>query len=677
MSNQSFKVKSGITFTPVDLSSLLNPQAGDLACDINDGNKLKRYNTLSSSWEEVGSGAGGINYVENPDAETGTTGWIEYKDAAQAQVEDGIGGTSDLTLTTTTGLRGENSFLITKSGIDSQGNGVSTDFSIDLADRAQVLTISFDYETSANYVDGDVRVYIYDVTNSKVIEVIDRDLLANVRGKFIGTFQTDYSSTDYRLIFHVASSNANAYTITFDNVSVSPKINVKGAVVTDWQDYTPIWEASPTNPSIGNGILQGRYRRFGDSAEIIITVKIGTTTNIGSGSYTFYLPSGLSIDVNKLTDVVLTSLGSASVYDSSSTSNTKLGSVYKYSLADNGVRVLTEGILSSTTIPFSTGDEIHLNFKVPILGWSSNLALSEDVGNRQVVCEVNLNNVNQTVSSTAKTKILLNNVVTDNTNSFDTANNQYIVPETGQYLLIANAYLIGLTANELYNLTLSINGADAVVDTKPSSSTSATYNFNKSVFLQKGDIITLNIQSTSDTSYTVSGSIARTFLNITKISSPQTIAASDNVHFMVKSDNGLVIPNATTTPVVYNLMSEDTHGSYNENNGKYTIPQSGYYVVFASLMYKNTTAWQVGEYLFINLVKNNEIIAQGFKNINTSDSFTSGISVYMPTVPISYTGYFQKGDEIFVSTQQNSDVSLAIIAGAQGIYNIFSATKVG
>lgn len=676
MSNNSFKVKNGLTLIPKDLTTILNPEAGDLACDINDGNKIKRYNSLSSAWEEVGSGAGGINYIENSDAETGTTGWIEYKDAAQAQVEDGTGGTSDLTLTTTTGLRGENSFLITKSGIDSQGNGVSTDFSIDLADRAQVLTVSFDYETSANYVDGDVRVYIYDVTNSKVIEVVDRDLLANARGKFIGTFQTDYSSTDYRLIFHVASSNANAYTITFDNVSVSPKINVKGAVVTDWQDFVPIWEASTSNPSIGNGILQGQYRRIGDSAEIIITVKIGTTTNIGSGSYAFYLPSGLNIDTDKLTDVVLTSLGSASVYDSSSTANTKLGSVYKYSLADNGVRVLTEGILSSTTIPFDTDDEINLNFKVPILGWSSNLALSEDIGNRQVVFEANLNGSNQAISSTAKTKILFNNVVTDNTNSFDTVNNQYIVPESGQYLLIANTYLIGLTASELYTLTFSINGTDIVVDTKPSSTTSATYNFNKSVFLQKGDIITLNVQSTSDTSYIVSGSVARTFLNITKISSPQTIAASDNVHFTVVNNNNLVVPNTVLTDIVHNVIIEDTHGAYNESNGKYIIAQSGYYVIFVSLMFNTSTQWESGEPLFMDLIKNNETIARTYRQIFTSDSF--GIARYTTLTPISYTGYFQKGDEIFVQANQFSGQNLALIGGTGELfYNIFSATKVG
>jgi hypothetical protein len=31
-----------------------------------------------------------------------------------------------------------------------------------------------------------------------------------------------------------------------------------------WISYTPTWTASTTNPAIGNGILEGGYRRFGD-----------------------------------------------------------------------------------------------------------------------------------------------------------------------------------------------------------------------------------------------------------------------------------------------------------------------------------------------------------------------------------------------------------------------------
>jgi hypothetical protein len=55
MSNNSFKVKNSLTLTPQDLSLLVNPEAGDIACDINDSNKIKRYDSVLTAWVEVGS----------------------------------------------------------------------------------------------------------------------------------------------------------------------------------------------------------------------------------------------------------------------------------------------------------------------------------------------------------------------------------------------------------------------------------------------------------------------------------------------------------------------------------------------------------------------------------------------------------------------------------------------
>lgn len=56
MSNDSFKVKKSLTLTPARMVDIINPQAGDLACDIDDNNKIKRYNDQKLSWEEIGSG---------------------------------------------------------------------------------------------------------------------------------------------------------------------------------------------------------------------------------------------------------------------------------------------------------------------------------------------------------------------------------------------------------------------------------------------------------------------------------------------------------------------------------------------------------------------------------------------------------------------------------------------
>lgn len=54
--------------------------------------------------------------------------------------------------------------------------------------------------------------------------------------------------------------------------------------------YTPVWNASTTNPTIGNGLLQGRYIALEEWCWCWIAVNCGSTTTGGSGVYTFTLP---------------------------------------------------------------------------------------------------------------------------------------------------------------------------------------------------------------------------------------------------------------------------------------------------------------------------------------------------------------------------------------------------
>jgi len=122
---------------------------------------------------KVGEGAGGINYIENPDAESSTAGWATYADAAASRPVDGTGGSPNVTWTRSTSspLRGVASFLFTKDAANRQGQGASYDLTIDSADQARVLQISFDYEiASGTYsggtssTDSDLIVYIYRTT---------------------------------------------------------------------------------------------------------------------------------------------------------------------------------------------------------------------------------------------------------------------------------------------------------------------------------------------------------------------------------------------------------------------------------------------------------------------------------------------------------------------------------
>lgn len=56
------------------------------------------------------------------------------------------------------------------------------------------------------------------------------------------------------------------------------------------QAYTPSWTATTTNPTIGNGTLVGQWWRAGNLMIVNVNLTIGSTTNIGSGVYSFSLP---------------------------------------------------------------------------------------------------------------------------------------------------------------------------------------------------------------------------------------------------------------------------------------------------------------------------------------------------------------------------------------------------
>lgn len=63
---------------------------------------------------------------------------------------------------------------------------------------------------------------------------------------------------------------------------------------TDWTNYTPVLTATTTNPTIGNGTINGRWKYL-DRKTIALYLKItfGSTSTYGSGTWYVSLPSGL------------------------------------------------------------------------------------------------------------------------------------------------------------------------------------------------------------------------------------------------------------------------------------------------------------------------------------------------------------------------------------------------
>lgn len=165
------------------------------------------------------------------------TGTATLANGGDTSPVDGSGGiVSGITFTqnTSTPLVGTASGDLGKSAANEQGQGVSTDFSINSVDQNQRLQISFVYSGSSGMVLGtssDARVFVYDVGNSVLIPVSPLKTLAgpvSTAKTFVGTFQAS-SSANYRLIIHNSTTSATAWDLLTDSVVINDSINATAA----------------------------------------------------------------------------------------------------------------------------------------------------------------------------------------------------------------------------------------------------------------------------------------------------------------------------------------------------------------------------------------------------------------------------------------------------------------
>lgn len=346
----------------------------------------------NGAWQQIGAaGESGINYILNSNAEGGTTGWATYADAAGDEPVDGTGGTANITLNATTTasevLRGTASFEIVKDAADRQGEGVSYDFTIDRQDRGKLLEVTFDFAASANFVAGDssdIRVFVYDVTNGNLITPLNNKILTGA-GTHYCSFNAASDSTSYRLIFHIATTNASAYDFFFDTVRVGPKVDVLGLVGTDWIPFTMNITGTTSDPTKGTVVRDNAYyRRVGDSIEVRYEFEQSAGGTAGSGTYLFSLPPNLAIDSSKVhigTAGIESNVGQGTVSDQANGSGTTTHGLAVTPYDSNNVAIFHDQ--SSNFQPVSGSDfdlasQVVYTFyyRVPVVGWTAEVSLA-------------------------------------------------------------------------------------------------------------------------------------------------------------------------------------------------------------------------------------------------------------------------------------------------------------
>jgi hypothetical protein len=670
--NSDVKSESELIAAGATKSSLINDSK--IYVSANSINKTLDDAITDGDIGSGGGGVGGINYIDNYDFEKDTNGvlpagWATYSDAAGLAPVDGTGGTPNTTFltTTTTPLRGINSSLVTKnSGASRQGEGVSYDFTIDSADQAQVLRISFDYNTSVNYADGDIRIYVYDVTNSRLIEVVDRDLYASSFGKFVGTFQTSPDSTSYRLIFHIASVSALAYTVEIDNVIVGPQTIVKGAIVTDW-------EPSSITTAITNTTIIASERRNGDTISIKGTI---TCSGTPGGSFTLGLP--YTIDTSKISYNSSVSLGILSIAIGAS----RYFGYVRYSGSTSATLVVDTGSVISSVSPtvpatFVTGSTLNFEVSYSVLGWSSNVVLSEDAGNREIVLLAT--DVAGTLSSTSFAYNDLNFTVIqkDSTSSYSVSG--YTVPESGEYdisLSCAITYGTAPVAGNDLSVGVKVNGSDYIVSFQKTTGTTSQYypSGNWTVSLTKGDLITPYVRKQGAETLTFLNATDNRFqyFSVAKRSSPQTIAASEVVAAKYYGST-TTVTSSSLNPQKFNTPVFDTHNAYNTTTGYYTVPQSGVYRISANIGFNATTS-ATGRRNLLNVIQSIDGVT--FSNTGIIGSYAfQVIGTFDGSVNGSTLLNLAKGSIVYISAAHGSNIT--DFAPLNTTETSFSIEKVG
>jgi hypothetical protein len=522
-----------------------------------------------------------INYISNPRAVVDTTGWATYADAAGTAPVDGTGGSPTVTWTRSTSspLRGAADFNFTKDAANRQGEGVATDITIDLADQAKVLTVSFDYEVlSGTYATGDLTVYlIADPAGTPVvIQPAGYQIQSGTAGtklKQIATFQTQATGQTYRVCFHVASTSALAYSLAIDNVVVGPQTVQYGAPVTDWQAYTP-------TGSFTNTTYTAQWRRVGDSMEINMTATCNAAPS--PANFTFNLPSGYTIDTTKLNGSE--AIGTGFCADVGSTgyslspyyvSPTAVGAMAFYA---NGLFVYTATVTNILPVAFAATDFIVLKVRVPILGWSSTVQMSNDTDTRVVTATLG----SGTATLSAAFSDVSFTVVSDTHGAFSGAT--YTVPVSGFYSLEVEGRFsssVAITATNAIGFRFLIDGASAKDGSDAFLATSAQWSrlFHE-VYLNAGQLIKVQAKN-QNASPTFS--VAPTF-NIKRLSGPSAIAATETVAMRANKTTGTHTSSGAWQDVTsWSAASQDTHGIFNATTGVATIPVSGTYLVAGNI----------------------------------------------------------------------------------------------
>lgn len=639
----------------------------------NISNNLQNSILLPNGQQLLNSGP--VNLIANSTFENQlTTGWnLGVISSLTNGIPTGTisnGGTTGLTLAidTSNNLNGLASLSLASSGATVSGNCLYTStFSVLPAFRAQVMTYKFYYKvqsgaSNANFSGTSSNSYgvaAYDVTNSAWLGVAGNFSMTQNSGVGVasGTFQTASNTAQIQFVVYCNVATAGAVTMIFDDFFVGPQTAPIGPVVTDWVSWTP------TGTWVSNATYVGYKRRVGDKGEYQVTV---TTSAAPTATQLFInMPSGEVIDTAKLPGTAnnpVLGFGaatdtSAATYPMSAAYNTSTQITVSASGAA-GTYVNSTGLTNAIPFTFANTDTVNVTWSVPIVGWSSNVQMSNDTDTRVISAQATLSATSGNFTDNVDAKVPINSVVADRAGMIDTSNNRFNIGIAGDYVLAVTLNWSTSTGPKL--LSYKINGGSFMyIGIFPSGDrpTASVLIPN----LKPGDYIEAWARQNSGGNATLAAGAANTAVSLFRLSGPAVIAATESVNCKYTNTAGTSIANSGFNNVPFATKIFDSHNAW--NGTQYVVPVSGKYRISSTILF-DTSVYVVGNTIQTGVFVNT--VANTYGNVTSAATTTS---IYMGPI-VTTTISCNAGDLIEIRASNNRTAGATLLSTGAGFNHI-------
>jgi len=555
-------------------------------------------------------------YITYGNAELGLTGWTRYANTTPGVAPDDFGGTPHANVTwainATDPMSGDNDYLLTKDAVNRQGEGVYFEFTLDKQDLKSIIKKAVRFLDSANFADNDISTYLMSSSDGFVSDSVREhssfDELKAGTGRNTSYAQTGPSNRTYRFCIHIASTNATAYTVNFDSISVSPA------------EYSSL-SNSPVYAIYSTSVAQSLVYQTRS------IIDYGTEEEDSHGLVTTGAGWKFTADrdglyfVNARIEIVAVAgrmVEDRAMYLELHKNGSSFSKLSDYEMKCTPTNAQTLSLNGGRLIYLNKGDYIDVeqwhNFTtgVALDGNATNndisvfLVSGGDSGGGGRVIAVELRGdaaTAQPVTSGAWNKVTGLDAINQEGEGWDEVNNKYIVPENGWYETKFTAALNSDADNDLisFSSAIYIDGSLAISKLAGDGINNSKYlgnSISHLFYLTKGQEIEFyNYQDNTDAdSINLINDVSNLFASIDKRSGGGGGGIPlDKVMAKYRSSSGQTVATNSATVINYATKVWDTHNAVTIGAGwNFKAPKTGYYAVEHSYRWQAAT-WNSNE----------------------------------------------------------------------------------